>query len=389
MILNRYIIPAGFGAFCIEQFLYGDNLEKRFTVVYDCGAKYKEGKDNIRSAIQLYFNDCTVDLLFISHFHDDHINMVKDLPFSDKSVIIIPFVSAPDIKLYDLITNSKYEELQNTLEQLKDKYHLKLFYAQPFDEKQEVSFDNFISLDSNEQGLLKVNVGICIEGINWLYTPCHLQDNHIYNIIETELYSYIGSLKIDWNNNCVVSSLKKKCKELIEEQKIVEDINSTSMLLVSKGKDIIVASKHCSGKINKDSNLEECDCDNEICVYNGDVCFNEDVTNRKSDKESLLNKALYFYKMTTTNKIGLLQISHHGSEFSYNRELLEQTMPSCTFVNGTYRNTHPIFFSTIPKDCNELSIVLFQVMEEKGSLLEQTVEYREKDFDELDNQKNK
>lgn len=65
-ILTRTIHPVGQGAFYSETFSV--RKKKLYTVVYDCGYDKRE------SAAAKIERLSAVDLIFISHFHDDHIN---------------------------------------------------------------------------------------------------------------------------------------------------------------------------------------------------------------------------------------------------------------------------------------------------------------------------
>lgn len=74
--LERTIWPVGHGAFYTEQFKNGDNV--LFSVAYDCGSSDS-------NTISRQITDATVggiipiDMLFISHFHSDHINGLPTL----------------------------------------------------------------------------------------------------------------------------------------------------------------------------------------------------------------------------------------------------------------------------------------------------------------------
>lgn len=95
--LTRTIHPVGQGAFYSETF----NLQrKKFTVVYDCGSNNKE---DLRSEIHEF---STVNLIFISHFHNDHINGIKEIQHKGKQnpLILIPGISHYAFVI-DLISN--------------------------------------------------------------------------------------------------------------------------------------------------------------------------------------------------------------------------------------------------------------------------------------------
>lgn len=78
--LERTFWAVGHGAFYTEQFV-DHNTDQYFTAVYDCGGKgIKKSVDDFLKNVKRNSNGkpC-VDLLFISHFHYDHINGVQEL----------------------------------------------------------------------------------------------------------------------------------------------------------------------------------------------------------------------------------------------------------------------------------------------------------------------
>ena len=83
--LTRTIHPVGQGAFYSEIFSARKN--KFFTVVYDCG---RDKKSSPKAKIEKLD---AVDLIFISHFHDDHINGIKEIQQKSNPLIIIPGIS--------------------------------------------------------------------------------------------------------------------------------------------------------------------------------------------------------------------------------------------------------------------------------------------------------
>ena len=92
--LHRTFWPVGHGAFYTEEFCLGD--ARKFTVVYDCGGKgiKKSIDDFLRRALENDETKPIIDLLFISHFHHDHINGLTYL-FKKSRVkrIVIPQLS--------------------------------------------------------------------------------------------------------------------------------------------------------------------------------------------------------------------------------------------------------------------------------------------------------
>jgi len=90
--LYRSLHPSGHGAFFTER-IRQDGKDD-FIVVYDCGAKDVEEREQLRKEVDEFFesND-KIDVLFISHFDSDHVNGIGFLkPYiSDKTQLVMPF----------------------------------------------------------------------------------------------------------------------------------------------------------------------------------------------------------------------------------------------------------------------------------------------------------
>lgn len=72
--MKRNIWPVGHGTFCTEKFYYNCN---NFTIVYDCGGNSKAIKTCVEEFLpEIHSRDSkpVIDMVFISHFHHDHIN---------------------------------------------------------------------------------------------------------------------------------------------------------------------------------------------------------------------------------------------------------------------------------------------------------------------------
>jgi len=100
----REIHPVGQGAFYTETFSEADYQHK--VVAYDCGGKVaKDTGCNYQGIRQYVQQNKQVDILFVSHFHEDHINGVKYLIEKNQDIeIYIPKVS-PQTLLLDFVYN--------------------------------------------------------------------------------------------------------------------------------------------------------------------------------------------------------------------------------------------------------------------------------------------
>jgi len=85
LTMTRTFHPVGHGAFYTEEFVAEGT---KYTMVYDCGrTKIKEINGKIDSAFRKGQN---IDIVFISHFHTDHINGLKYLleNFNVKRIVL-------------------------------------------------------------------------------------------------------------------------------------------------------------------------------------------------------------------------------------------------------------------------------------------------------------
>ena len=106
--LERYFYPVGQGLFCRERFYSEDNTRGQkdvFNLVYDCGSSNCGPNPHkyTKTMIEDLFKDITIDLLFISHFHADHINLLETINPKEtaKKVrkVIMPYLSKEDLIL--------------------------------------------------------------------------------------------------------------------------------------------------------------------------------------------------------------------------------------------------------------------------------------------------
>ena len=75
--MERIFHPIGHGAFYTERFYENGNDDPLFAAVYDCGSfSYGQLKEIIDTTFK---EGDKINLLFISHFHFDHISMVQHL----------------------------------------------------------------------------------------------------------------------------------------------------------------------------------------------------------------------------------------------------------------------------------------------------------------------
>ena len=78
MEVTRIIHPIGQGAFYTERICSKDQI---YNVVYDCGSGTNKNapKRLIQEITSVFTSNDVVDILFVSHFDNDHINGIREL----------------------------------------------------------------------------------------------------------------------------------------------------------------------------------------------------------------------------------------------------------------------------------------------------------------------
>lgn len=88
-MITRIFHPIGQGAFYSERF-------GKINIVYDCGCGVKKDSCKIANKVvkQSFKPKEVIDILFISHFHEDHINKIKILKEHCKiENVVLPLVN--------------------------------------------------------------------------------------------------------------------------------------------------------------------------------------------------------------------------------------------------------------------------------------------------------
>ena len=176
MRVQRIIHPVGQGAFYSEQLI--SDSGKKFTVVYDCGCGMKDQiPQEVESIIEEWLKDIDqIDILFLSHFHNDHINGF-DLLRNKAKVVVLPYIS----NTIKTAINAHIKEIKNPYKAI-DKN---------LNNTSMLMFSSPMSLDKCN-GSKESNSPSC------LYTgDIKLADNKINQLISTRLGKYnIGTLQV-------------------------------------------------------------------------------------------------------------------------------------------------------------------------------------------------
>ena len=360
MKLIRTFHNVGHGAFYTERF-YNEDNNAIFTAVYDCGAFKLNSLENI---IRNYFREGdTIDFLFISHFHSDHINGFNCLnQWCNIRHIVLPALSnamAIESYVYNYFENENADcEANRFIETSYNAYQQLLggnnnnpntspfVFIKESLEEQALDENNLIR-EEQLYGILGNNaITIQIENVNWVYIPFNTHhicfDNinratilevirdigkeiHIptdeelmpngtinFNVLSHFLEQYKTNPNIE-NRELSINDIKKVYDEIFKKRH-----NSYSMPVYSGYKDInLIKNYKSSDNAKIDIAKRNIDLNSEYsaCLYTGDF---ECTTDNKF--WALCN--YYNARMLTLNTI---QVPHHGSFNNHKAELYQDS----------------------------------------------------------------
>lgn len=338
--MTRTFYPVGQGAFYREKFTF-DNNEDVFNIVYDCGTKTHQGSANIDNILNNWNINEPVDILFISHFHKDHISKVKDLVSKTRTkMVVMPYLSDEDKKYYKM--GIVYSSITSN----------------SFDAKEIIEDINFIN---NPGKALKRNKieNICYVAKN--YEIDRINDN-VIKVTEGNLFDKTDKIKILQNfkatwvldvfvssefdrkqiiedfekNVCRVSELnnEEKIKEIfttkIDEIKEIykENLNEKSLVLYS-GPPSTITNDACKHAIFPPLYISR----RVGCLYTGDY-------NASSDR--FYNEMMEHF-IDYEKDIGLLQLPHHGSSKSFNDNFFKMKCAYIVCAGEKNQHKHPSY----------------------------------------------
>lgn len=331
-IIERFIYPVGFGAFFLEKFCSG--TENELFVVYDCGSKSKGGRKYIKAIIDKEIPK--VDILFVSHLHEDHINCIKELPITENTIVALPYIYDGYQILYEYINGMAFSSLQ--------KYLIgrgaKIIYVDPLSasltagqglnivrRNNEVSYDLGKDIANGAHIHSFANLKLSIKN-RWLFIPLHLQDKTIYNqFISNALATGITTAQLahfDGKDKALTSRLINIYAETCGRENVYVGFNSSSMLLVSRpeeeGKYEVSLEKY--SPFSRFPKFEV--FSNPGCLYTGDIPLNYQPY--CAALRSLYSELMPF-------GIGTVQLPHHGSVNGYHPFLYNDNEVKAVFCN--------------------------------------------------------
>jgi hypothetical protein len=321
---QRIFLPIGQGAFYTEK--HGN-----INIVYDCGTSSNKTLGT-KILKQRFSKDDVIDILFISHFHEDHISLIPELikrvkrinnvilPFLHKNqkILLVNIFKVLFPKLIDLIkTPEKYFEESTTIIFINPSNNL-------IDDNEQVP----VSLDLDnlpQQKVIHHESGVLINIrriLNWVFIPYNISykknNMNLRNEIIGAGLNYKKMTEDEKYPLRLLSNHKQQIKDIYK--KSIRDLNLNSMFLYSGPLDQPKV-MNISPKIRFQGYYINHGYSNEIgCIYCGDGNLNI------TKIENIFNKQWQF--------VGTIQIPHHGALSNFNNSFLKQRSFYCPISFG-------------------------------------------------------
>ncbi len=383
-----------------------NDKERIFNFVYDCGTFYDKDKKLLNEKIRNCFSADTIDALFISHFHKDHISGIPELikrykikyvflPFFTKEELILlrkKYCREVEDELYDFYSDPSeyfvgraeriYVISVNNNNDNDNNYH-SLEHDEIFgnsDEENGFHIRTRTEDITTKQGTSIVkssDISIELYGLNWHFKVYQDQDYatqlRIKNTIKQEYRKKFGEDFTEESVAAITDTDKiKLCKDIYN--KVKYGINQTSLVLCHYPDKYtncysLFDSKYC------------CNCCCNCCWYccsnnknnvatllTGDINLNRLSENKKKFKQFI---------DSIPAKIGFFQLPHHGSENNSSVETittlsLQNTNMICSYGRrNQFKHPDPFLLYKLNNCCNHIfhannnESFVYQIIEDK------------------------
>lgn len=214
----RTFHPVGQGAFYTERFYNEEQGKPVFMAVYDCGSVNVR---QLKKAIdQTFGEDDIINLLFVSHFHSDHVNKIEYLKkrCQVKNIVIPVLTSGLVLEslVHDFIQSNGSGWNRNALQFLSN--CINASYNNDGGDIRVVRVDvsgegseerQIIDLDSDDLIGPSVLHDTEIRFCDWIYVPYYIGDKYDELIAEFEANGFVFNLNLR-----SVGFLKEICEEI-------------------------------------------------------------------------------------------------------------------------------------------------------------------------------
>jgi hypothetical protein len=409
--INFKFHPVGFGLFI------SGNIDN-FKFVYDCGSRSSR---RINECIENEFDEETnLDLIIISHFHQDHINGLEKLLKLVKSIdtIILPYITPKDRLIYLLSylndykkppskwmesfiidpaarilkgssgkkiknivfiygksenypesNNDKISENQKILEN--DNFSFDINDLQVSDEEKSIKENEGISdskISIREHGLIRIKpTGILIPVWQFIFFYCKPSKRIIKYI--NEIIKEFDIEKGKMNKNNLAKIVKKGGLSTIANKISLagDEINDTSLLLYHSPICLNMNYNFYNTQVSFQNQFKQ------ECYYSTlsggsrfskhkpfKYCFCAYFYTGDVNLKTHYKEIQKYYKKSLLNEIWLLQVPHHGSEINWDTRLSKFNKGIIHIISSESSNK---------KGFHPSNKVLFEILKNDGHTL--------------------
>ncbi len=374
MEMTRTIHPIGQGAFYTECF---EDDVNTYNVVYDCGSETAflgKGKLIDREITQTFKKGEVINALFISHFHNDHINGIeKLLKYCKVEYVFLPIID--NISKLLLITSNDNKDFQDFILSPTE-------YIKHISENTSVIFVNVDNFDnefsseilfdlSQEQSKRTDNIQsgtrivLSKHDIKWEYIPFNFNSRQL--IMDIEKAYRDNGRKIP--NANIIDKIELDFAKIIFNQilNLGPKRNAHSMILYSGAHNPrdwtcrVVYNNCCRHSCCFHRYFEYENATG--CFYFGDFDLNI--------KGALDNISKKYGIKIVKNNISIMQVPHHGSIHNFNINIFD-VFPclNILFISAGEKNKYRHPSNTVVKNILKSGRYLKLITENKSSALQ-------------------
>ena len=321
MEVQRVIHPIGQGAFYTETVHVDDNV---YNIVYDCGSGTgKNAPTVLKREISSFYNENDViDILFVSHFDNDHINGISELRKKVSRIknIVVPLI-APDDVWYYMVENPDFLSFYNRLNQIADNVY-RVKHQGEGEESRTIDLFELRDFHGGDRDVDSGSTFILGPKADWCYITFNYDRKQRLKDLKTYLIANGLSEAVFDQGWSVISQHLDIIKKAYA--KIVKDgANKSSLIVYSGGVECEYDMCSYNGGWMKRW------IDNEGCLYFGDNDLNQ--LNLLADLQHRLGSLV--------DRVGTIQVPHHGALKNFNYSLLG-TFRYCEFYFISFGNNN-------------------------------------------------
>ena len=380
----RSFLPVGQGTFYLEQF------QNRVNIVFDCGSSTSVElvKDQIHNTFQ---RNEPIEAVFLSHMDEDHVNGLEELlSYCTVKRVYLPYLNETEkvqTKMGLLVEGEEtrrnvegslsWKLLEDPIETIRTmtsraEHEAPDIYLVMPEGIEDEAYGQRVGVRYHRSGEPAFLYDLkSVDGLyGWVFIPFNFQfmDRRKHFVKALVDHGVIGNEKelVDLSeklrNRDVWAKLKPILKEIYKKD-IPGSLNTNSMTLYSgwshqgqqDGQSVFRLHSHHRNRCCK--RCPHCEQIASGCLYTGDYHAAEDANWRE-----LKERYREYWR-----DIGIMQVPHHGSRYSFRPEIAEENFWFVISAGEKNRYRHP--HATVLKALLQSTSMVSVVTENQGSML--------------------